>query len=90
MARETVYRLQEIEMSIDKEFLTKLKSEELCGVEEKDPEFNLLKTSQRKITIAEAKENKRKEFFENLINKFEESNTDSMHTVVERLTQTTN
>jgi hypothetical protein len=39
-------------MSIDKEFISKLKSEELCG-EEKDPEFNMLKTSQRKMTIAE-------------------------------------
>lgn len=30
----------------------------------------MLKTSQRKMTIAEAKESKKKEFFENLINKF--------------------
>lgn len=31
MAKETVYRLQEIERSIDQEFLTKMKSDELVG-----------------------------------------------------------
>jgi hypothetical protein len=80
MAKETVFRLQEIEKSIDQEFLTKMKSEELCG-DDKEMTLNILDESQ--------KSTKKSEFFENLLTKFQESNTDSIATVMERLSQTT-
>jgi hypothetical protein len=61
MAKETVFRLQEIEKSIDQEFITKMKSEELCG-DDKQNTPSILNES--------LKSNQKSEFFENLLIKF--------------------
>lgn len=87
MAKETVYRLQEIERSIDQEFLTKMKSDELTGdtqpAEAENNNFDNLDQSSK------TQQDQKNEFFDKLIKKFQESNTNSMATVMERLSQTT-